>query len=180
MDRDNNFNRIAKCYNALVFSRCKTESDPLSYLEQSYKEGITDEFIVPTLIGDPEQEESSEIIKEQDGIVFFNFREERMRELVEAFANPEFDKFPIKKFRKLKIATFTEYKKRLSSSSSISPTKNFYLSISDTFYSWKNDNCNLAETEKYAHITSFFDGGVEHKSKNIKKILVPSPKSRNL
>jgi len=87
MDRDKNFNRTAKCYDALISGKGKTIKNPLSYIEKSYEEGITDEFIVPAIIKDQENPESSSLIEEKDGIIFFNFREERMRQLVEAFCN---------------------------------------------------------------------------------------------
>ena len=176
MDRDNNFNRIAKCYNALVFGKCKTESDPLSYLEQSYKEDITDEFIVPTLIGSPEQQESSEIIKEQDGIVFFNFREERMRQLVETFANSQFDKFPVKKFNELKIATFTQYKKDFLLPVAFPPQK-ISTCLSQILSSAGKRQLHLAETEKYAHVTYFFDGLREKPFPGEYWVIIPSIKT---
>lgn len=179
MDRDNNFNRIAKCYNALVFGKCKTENNPLAYLEKSYKEGITDEFIVPALIGDPNEQEPSGIIKEQDGIIFFNFREERMQELVEPFINPKFEKFPIKRFQQLKITTFTEYRKDFSLPVAFPPQK-ISTCLSQILSKAGKRQLHLAETEKYAHVTYFFDGFKEKPFPGEYWVIIPSIKTLHL
>ena len=179
MDRDNNFNRIAKCYNALVFGKCRVENDPLNYLEKSYKEGITDEFIVPTLIGDENKPDSLGIIKEQDGIVFFNFREERMQELVEPFINPQFDKFPIKTFQQLKITTFTQYRKDFSLPVAFPPQK-ISTSLSQILSKAGKRQLHLAETEKYAHVTYFFDGFKEKPFPGEYWVIIPSIKTLHL
>lgn len=179
MDRDNNFNRIAKCYNALVFGKCKTENDPLAYLEKSYKEGVTDEFIVPALIDDPNEQDPSGIIKEQDGIIFFNFREERMQQLVESFINPKFDKFPIKKFQQLKITTFTRYRKDFSLPVAFPPQK-ISTCLSQILSKAGKRQLHLAETEKYAHVTYFFNGFKEKPFPGEYWVIIPSIKTLHL
>lgn len=179
MDRDNNFNRIAKCYNALVFGKCKIENDPLTYLQKSYKEGITDEFIVPTLIGNEGEQNSLGTIKEKDGIIFFNFREERMQELVEPFINTKFDKFPIKKFNELKITTFTQYRKDFSLPVAFPPQK-ISTSLSEILSKAGKRQLHLAETEKYAHVTYFFDGFKEKPFPGEYWVIIPSIKTLHL
>jgi len=179
MDRDNNFNRTAKCYHALVFGKGKVEKDPGRYLEESYKEGITDEFIVPALIGDPENPESLGVINEEDGIIFFNFREERMRQLVEAFYNPQFDEFPAKKFQKLKIATFTQYKKDFPLPAVFLPQK-ISTCLSQLLSKAGKRQLHLAETEKYAHVTYFFNGLKEKPFPGEYWVIIPSIKTLHL
>jgi 2,3-bisphosphoglycerate-independent phosphoglycerate mutase len=177
MDRDNNFNRIAKCYNALVFGKCKVENNPLSYLEKSYKEGITDEFIVPTLISN--ENDSLGIIREHDGIVCFNFREERMQELLEPFINPQFDKFPVKTFQQLKITTFTQYRKDFSLPVAF-PPQEISTSLSQILSKSGKRQLHLAETEKYAHVTYFFNGFKEKPFPGEYWVIIPSIKTLHL
>lgn len=179
MDRDKNFNRTAKCYNILVSGKGKIAKDPLSYIEESYKEGITDEFIVPAIIESQENSSHSNLIEEKDGIIFFNFREERMRQLAEAFCNPEFKEFPVKKFQELKITTFTEYNKEFLVKAAFPPQK-ISTCLSRILSQSGKRQLHLAETEKYAHVTYFFNSLKEKPFPGEYWVIVPSIKTLHI
>ncbi|MFA5360648.1 MAG: 2,3-bisphosphoglycerate-independent phosphoglycerate mutase [Candidatus Paceibacterota bacterium] len=179
MDRDKNFNRTAKCYDALVWNKGKVIENPVSYIEKSYQEGITDEFILPAIIKDSLNPDPEGIIKEKDGLIFFNFREERMRQLVEAFSNPNFKEFPIKNIPDLKIATFTEYIKNLPVKVAFPPQK-ISTCLAQTLSQSGKRQLHLAETEKYAHVTYFFNGLREKPFPGEYWVIIPSIKTLHL
>ena len=179
MDRDKNFNRTAKCYDALISGKGKTIKNPLSYIEKSYEEGITDEFIVPAIIKNQENSESSSLIEEKDGIIFFNFREERMRQLVEAFCNPKFEEFPVKKFQELQITTFTEYNKEFPVKVAFPPQK-ISTCLSRLLSQSGKRQLHLAETEKYAHVTYFFNSLKEKPFPGEYWVIIPSIKTLHI
>ncbi len=175
MDRDNRWDRTKLAYDALVYGKGKYATDPVSAIENSYKENITDEFIIPTVI--IEDNKPVTTIQDNDTIIFYNFRADRARQLTRAFKIPDFNKFEHKKFKNLKYITFNEYDIEF----------NDYVEVAFRLPELKNilgeviQNNNLtqlrlAETEKYAHVTFFFNGGVEKPFKNEDRILVPSPK----
>lgn len=177
MDRDKNFNRTEKCYNTLVWGKCPTADSPESYLQKSYQENITDEFIVPALMG--KDSERPNTIQENDGLIFFNFREERMRQLVEPFADPQFDKFAIKKFQNLKIAMFTRYRKDFTFPVAF-PPQEISICLSQILSAAGKRQLHLAETEKYAHVTYFFDAFKEKPYPGEYWVIIPSIKTLHL
>lgn len=179
MDRDKNFNRTAKCYDILASGKGRITKDPLSYIEESYKKDITDEFIVPAIIKDSASQSSQDFLKEKDGIIFFNFREERMRQLVEAFCNPKFKEFAIKDIQELKIATFTEYKKEFPVKAAFLPQK-ISTCLSQLLSQSGKRQLHLAETEKYAHVTYFFNCLREKPFPGEYWVIIPSIKTLHL
>ncbi len=169
MDRDNRWDRIKKGYDAIVLAKQKSSLSPKEYLENSYQKGITDEFVEPTAF------DGYGGLKEGDGVIFTNFRNDRMREIVKAIGFEKFEEFDRQKHPKVNIATMTEYDKEFPFKTlfeSKKPTNTLAEVIS------RNDllQFHTAETEKYAHVTFFFNGGVEEPLANETRVLIPSPK----
>ena len=168
MDRDQRWERVEKGYRAIVEATPKTDLSPVEYVKKSYEEGITDEFILPTAF------EGYEGMRENDGVLFTNFRSDRMREIVTAIGDPNFDKFERKKLH-VHIATMTEYDKSFPYPVLFRkevPKNTLAEVIADAGLS----QLHTAETEKYAHVTFFFNGGVEEPVENESRVLIPSPK----
>ena len=167
MDRDNRWDRVKKGYDAMAFAQPVTSSDILTYVNDSYKNEIFDEFIVPTAFNDYNG------LKENDGVIFCNFRSDRMREISSVFANKNFNEFPTYE-EKLNLATMTQYDKNTPIPVLFpkdSPTNTLAEVISNAGLS----QLHTAETEKYAHVTFFFNGGVEEPLLNETRVLIPSP-----
>lgn len=179
MDRDKNYNRTQKVYDLIVFGKGKIINNPIDYLDNSYKENITDEFIIPALVVKQNEEPSQKLIKEGDGVIFFNFREERMRQLVEAFVDENFDKFGVKKFQKIKIATMTQYKKEFNTLVAFPPQK-INTCLAKVLSENQKRQLHLAESEKGAHITFFFDGLREEPYPGEYWVIIPSLKTLHL
>ena len=174
MDRDNRWDRVELAYKALTRGEGKTGTDPVKLIQDSYDEGVTDEFVVPTVV--MENGAPVATIKTGDSVIFFNFRPDRARELTRVFCADEFDGFD----RGERVATtyvcFTEYDVTI-------PNKlvAFHkVEITNTFGEFLAANhmaqARIAETEKYAHVTFFFNGGVEAPNAGEDRILVKSPK----
>ncbi len=176
MDRDNRWDRIEKAYEVLAQGVGPKEESAQKAISSSYRKGFYDEFIVPTII---ENKENFVPIQEKDSVIFFNFRSDRTKELTWAFVKENFKFFQRKKFLKnLFFATYAfheEYEEKL-------PVKVVFgqIFIKDTIGKSLQDNnlsqYHIAETEKYAHVTYFFDGGKAELFKKQKNQLIPSPK----
>ncbi|MDZ7819009.1 MAG: 2,3-bisphosphoglycerate-independent phosphoglycerate mutase [Aliarcobacter sp.] len=167
MDRDNRWDRVKKGYDAISFATPSTKLDVLSYLEDSYKNEIFDEFIVPCAF------EGYDELKDNDGIIFCNFRSDRMREISSVFANKNFSEFDTFK-NSLNLATMTQYDKNTPIAVLFpkdAPTNTLAEVISNAGL----NQLHTAETEKYAHVTFFFNGGVEEPMLNETRVLIPSP-----
>ena len=175
MDRDNRWDRVELAYKAMVYGEGNTASDPVVAVENSYGADATDEFVVPTVIEKAGKPIGT--IKNDDSIIFFNFRPDRAREISKAFCNDDFDGFERRGGRvKTKFVCFTDYDSNM-------PNKEVAfkkVEIKNTFgeYMSKLGKTQLrtAETEKYAHVTFFFNGGVEEPYPGEDRILVKSPK----
>ncbi|RXJ65791.1 phosphoglycerate mutase (2,3-diphosphoglycerate-independent) [Halarcobacter ebronensis] len=168
MDRDNRWERVQKGYDAIAFAKPKTNDDVLTYIDNSYNTEIFDEFLVPTAF------EGFEGFNENDGIIFCNFRSDRMRELSNVIANSEFSEFD--RFEKnLNIATMTQYDKNLPLPI-IFPKETPKNTLAEVISEAGLSQLHTAETEKYAHVTFFFNGGVEEPVLNESRVLIPSPK----
>jgi len=170
MDRDCRWSRTEQAYNILIKNNIENPSklDILSIIEAYYKDNVYDEFIPPTRI-------CPGTITNNDSIIFFNFRPDRIRQLLHAFAKPDFKGFITQNINNLMIGTFTEYDSTLSI-----PTI-FPATIHQNFLGQILSNqglkqLRLAETEKYAHVTYFFNGGIEEPFPGENRILIPSPK----
>ncbi len=171
MDRNNNWERIEKTYRMLTEGIGEKTEDPLLALEQSYLKSITDEYIEPTVV--TEKGEPIALIADGDSVIFFNFREDRARELTAAFTLPQFDSFPRKKLE-LHFTTLTEYERDLPVNVAF-PTENIINSLGEVLSKNNKKQLRIAETEKYAHVTYFFNGGKEEAFPGEEHLLVPSP-----
>ena len=169
MDRDNNWDRIRKCYDVVINGLGRTYEDPIKYMEESYEKDITDEFIKPMLIN------KDGIIKNNDGILVFNFRPDRLRELFKVISNKQFNEFPHKTFKNIKLVTMMPVSNEVICKNAYNVQK-----LDNTLGEYLSNKglkqLRIAETEKYAHVTYFFDGGVEKDLINCDRILIPSPK----
>jgi 2,3-bisphosphoglycerate-independent phosphoglycerate mutase len=168
MDRDNNWDRIQNAYSAIVEGSFKTDDDILTYVKHSYENKVYDEFILPASFTHYEG------IKQNDGVIFCNFRSDRMRELSNAIANDKFNEFE-KQPLNINVATMTQYDENFSLPvlyGKEAPENTLGEVISKAGLS----QLHTAETEKYAHVTFFFNGGVEEPYENETRVLIPSPK----
>ena len=167
MDRDNRWDRVKKGYDAISFANPISEFDILAYLNESYKNEIFDEFIVPTAF------EGYEGVKENDGVIFCNFRSDRMREISSVFANKDFKEFETTKVN-LNLATMTQYDKN-TPLPILFPKESPKNTLAEVISNAGLSQLHTAETEKYAHVTFFFNGGVEEPVLNESRVLIPSP-----
>ncbi|MFV0563041.1 2,3-bisphosphoglycerate-independent phosphoglycerate mutase [Malaciobacter mytili] len=167
MDRDNRWERVKKAYDAIVFANPKTSMPICTYVEESYKKEIFDEFIEPTSF------EGFNGIQNNDGIIFCNFRSDRMREISSIFAKKEFSEFEIKELS-LNIATMTQYDKN-TPLPILFPKGIPKNTLAEVISNAGLSQFHTAETEKYAHVTFFFNGGVEEPVLNESRVLIPSP-----
>ena len=173
MDRDKRWQRVQKCYDALVNGEGEKAGDPIKAIEDSYQKEVFDEFVVPTVICNGNEPVAK--IEENDSVIFFNFRPDRAREITRALVDPEFDGFETKKMN-LYYVCFTSYDETMPNvhiAFKKEPLKNtFGEVVSEAGLT----QLRIAETEKYAHVTFFFNGGEEKQYPGEDRILVPSPK----
>nr|YP_010197128.1 phosphoglycerate mutase [Crassiphycus crassissimus]UAD84932.1 phosphoglycerate mutase [Crassiphycus crassissimus]UAD85136.1 phosphoglycerate mutase [Crassiphycus crassissimus] len=167
MDRDCRWSRTEKSYKTLLSNKLEFTRDPISVINEYYKQNISDEFIPPTRIYKGN-------IENNDGIIFFNFRPDRMRQLLHAFTKSTFIGFNTKKFTNLEIVTFTQYDPGLNIEIAFPSTKNTNF-IGQIISNYGLKQLRLAETEKYAHVTYFFNGGIEEPFPGEDRQLIPSP-----
>jgi len=176
MDRNKNWGRTEKAYQCITEGIGKKYDDPIKAIEESYKKNITDEFIKPIVITD---NNSVGKIQNNDAVIFFNFRNDRARQLTQAFVLENFKGFKRKKFLKnLCFTTMTEYKKNLPVQVALSPQK-IDCPLACVLSKENKKQLHIAETEKYAHVTYFFNGGRENPFANEDRILIPSPSVSN-
>jgi len=167
MDRDNRWDRVQKAYDAIALGLPKSDKNINQYIDSSYENGILDEFIVPTSLN------AYNGFEENDAIIFCNFRSDRMREMSNAIANKEFSSFP-RVEKNLNIATMTEYDKNFPLPV-LFPKDTPKNSLAEVISNAGLKQLHTAETEKYAHVTFFFNGGVEEPFLNETRVLIPSP-----
>ena len=173
MDRDNRWDRVEKAYKVLTTGEGETAESAVAAMEASYAKDVTDEFFVPTAI--TENGKPIATIKDNDTVIFFNFRPDRARELTHAFVDTTFDGFARNEDLKIPFATMTQYEKGMNVEIAYKPeslTNTLGEYISKLGYT----QLRIAETEKYAHVTFFFNGGIEQPYEGEDRILVPSPK----
>jgi len=174
MDRNNNWDRIEKAYIALTKGNGETIENPVQYIEQSYKKNITDEFIAPGVVVSPKTNTPIGLIQDNDAVIFFNFREDRARQLTKAFTLPGFNKFIRPKRLNIEFVTMIEYEKDLPVSVAFRPQE-VHNSLGEILSINKKKQLRIAETEKYAHVTYFFNGGKEEAMPGEDHVLIPSP-----
>ncbi|RXJ95707.1 phosphoglycerate mutase (2,3-diphosphoglycerate-independent) [Malaciobacter molluscorum] len=167
MDRDSRWDRVEKAYNTITNAQNKTTKNIIEYIKDSYENDIYDEFIEPIAFEDYEG------IKNNDGIIFCNFRSDRMRELSSIYVVDNFTEFETKKLQ-LNIATMTEYDKAIPLPV-LFPKQTPKNTLAEVIAKNELSQLHTAETEKYAHVTFFFNGGVEEPVENETRVLIPSP-----
>lgn len=174
MDRDNRWDRIEKSYIALTKGEGVRAQDPVAAVQASYDSDVTDEFMLPTVI--EKDGKPLALIGDNDTIIFYNFRPDRAREITKTFCLDEFDGFERGPRKKVHYICFTDYDVTI-------PNKEIAfkkVELKNTFGEWLAANhlkqARIAETEKYAHVTFFFNGGVEEPNEGEDRILVKSPK----
>ncbi|MCX6765354.1 MAG: 2,3-bisphosphoglycerate-independent phosphoglycerate mutase [Candidatus Moranbacteria bacterium] len=172
LDRNNNWDRIEKAYRLLTEGKGELVSDPFKHLQDSYAKEITDEYVEPAVI--TENGKPVALVEDNDSLVFFNFRGDRSRELTKVFVLPGFEKFKREKMLKLEFVTMTEYEKDLPVGVAF-PPEQIRNGLGEVLSKHKVRQLRLAETEKYAHVTYFFNGGKEEPWPGEDRILVPSP-----
>lgn len=168
MDRDKRWERIEKAYDAIALSKGPTEPDAQTCLAHSYAADISDEFVVPTII-------HAHPVEDGDSMVFFNFRPDRARQLTTAFVCDDFDGFPRPKKLNVYFATMTRYEDDLPVHVVYDKEK-IDNTLGEVLAKAGKTQLRIAETEKYAHVTYFFNGGEETPNDGEDRILVPSPK----
>jgi 2,3-bisphosphoglycerate-independent phosphoglycerate mutase len=178
MDRDNRWERVEKAYRAMVTGDGPQAADPVNAVADSYEAGVMDEFVLPTVI--VENEKPVGLIKAGDSVIFFNFRPDRAREITRCFMQPDFSGFELPNGHfPLHYVTMTQYDKTFDDFAGLTvayrPT-----SLENTFGEYISNQgltqLRIAETEKYAHVTFFFNGGVEKEYPGEDRALISSPK----
>lgn len=175
MDRDNNFDRLKLAYDALVYGEAKEYNSYKELIEENYNQGVYDEFVIPGII-------NKTPLQDNDGIITFNFRKDRVREMFTLLSNPtayESDAnekgLEVKHFNNLKVLTMFPVTETVKA-----PRAFEDLDLKNILVDYLHNNgisqLRIAETEKYPHVTFFFDGGKEVEYPDMKKILIPSPK----
>ena len=171
MDRDNAWDRVEKAYDAMVLGEgVQTTADPVKAIEDSYANDVTDEFMLPTVL------EKDGTVKAGDSMVFFNFRPDRAREITRAFCDDDFKGFERAKRLDTTFVCFTEYDDTIQNKLVAFHKVLLHNTFGEYLAAHDMTQARIAETEKYAHVTFFFNGGVEEPNKGEDRILVKSPK----
>lgn len=177
MDRDNRWDREELAYNAMVLGLGPTAESARSAISESYVHQTYDEAITPTVI--TQNGHPIATIKDNDAVIFFNFRADRARQLTKAFVLPSFDNFSRPhRLENLYFATMTQYEENLPVHIAFSPQK-VVEPLAKVISDHRLKQFRIAETEKYAHVTYFFDGGIEKPFPGEDQLVIPSPKVKN-
>ena len=168
MDRDKRWERVEKAYDAVALGEGPQEPDAQTCLEHSYAADVSDEFVIPTVI-------HKHPVQDGDSVVFFNFRPDRARQLTTAFVVPDFDGFPRPKKLDTYFVTMTRYEDDLPVHV-VYDKERIPDTLGEVLAKAGKTQLRIAETEKYAHVTYFFNGGEEEPNPGEDRILVPSPK----
>ena len=170
MDRDNAWDRVEKAYNAMVLGEGKEERDPVEAIRKSYADGVTDEFIVPTVI------DKEGTIKDGDSVIMFNFRPDRARQITRTFVDPDFNGFERKNgYFKLNFVCMAQYDAEMPNVSVAYPPEQLTMTFGEYISKLGMTQLRIAETQKYAHVTFFFNGGEERQFDGEDRILIKSP-----
>ncbi len=174
MDRDNRWERVSKAYEAVTAGTGVEAADPVQALKESYKNGVTDEFVEPVII--TSDDGSKATVKDGDSVVFINFRPDRARELTRAFCDDDFDGFDRGQRKNVVFVCMTDYDPLISNKIVAFKKEKIVNTFGEYISSLGLKQLRLAETEKYAHVTFFFNGGIEEPNEGEDRILIPSPK----
>jgi len=171
MDRDNRWERVEQAYNTMVLGEGEYKPDPVSAMQESYDNKVYDEFVVPVVC------DKEGLIKADDSIIFFNFRPDRAREITRAFVDKDFDGFNRRNgYFPLTYVCMTQYDENIKGVDIAYPPHFPENTFGETISEQGLKQIRIAETEKYAHVTFFFNGGIEKPFEGEERILVPSPK----
>jgi 2,3-bisphosphoglycerate-independent phosphoglycerate mutase len=180
MDRDNRWERVERAYRAVVDGDAERRSaDPMEAVRKSYEQGVTDEFLEPVVITSGSEAAAAPVapVRDDDAVIFFNFRADRARQMTRAIAEPGFDKFvDAARPQDLFFVAMTQYDKTFAWLKYLFGPEKLEHILAQVFAEMNFRNLRVAETEKYAHVTYFFNGGVEKPFGGEERILVPSPK----
>jgi 2,3-bisphosphoglycerate-independent phosphoglycerate mutase len=174
MDRDKRWDRVEKYHRAITLGEAVLNADPVAAIEKSYEGGVTDEFVLPVKIVGPEGEPLG-LVSDGDEVIFFNFRADRARQICHALVDGDFSGFAREKFPSVTVTSMTQYQKGLDTRIAY-PKLNMEGLYADCLAGAGLKQFRTAETEKYAHVTFFFNGGVEKPWPGEERLLVPSPK----
>ena len=176
MDRDNNFDRLKLAYDAIVYGNAPTYNSSKELIDDMYSKNITDEFVIPSIINE------GLLLSDNDSVITFNFRKDRLREMLTCITNPhEYEKealeknMHIKVFNNIKCSTMMKVVETVKCPHAFDEI-NLNNKLGDIIEKNNLSQLRISETEKFAHVTFFFDGGMEINYKNENKILIPSPK----
>ena len=174
MDRDNRWERVEKAYAAMVYGEGVLVASSARAIEQSYLDGVTDEFVIPSVIADGG--EGVGRLRDGDGMIFFNFRSDRAREITRTFTDPDFSGFPRKMWPRLaSYVCMTTYDETFHLPVAFGPEELKNI-LGEVISKAGLTQLRIAETEKYAHVTFFFNGGSEVPFPHEERVLIPSPK----
>ena len=174
MDRDKRWDRVEKAYKALVYGEGEKATSAISGIEASYQKEVFDEFIEPTVIYNGEEPIAT--IDNHDSVIFFNFRPDRAREISRTLVDPEFNDFETRKDLDLCFVCMTPYDETLPNVDVAFKKEHLKNTFGEYISNLGYTQLRIAETEKYAHVTFFFNGGQEKQYPGEDRILVPSPK----
>lgn len=170
MDRDNNWDRVEKTYAAMVYGEGEKAECPVCAVKNSYDKGVTDEFVVPVVV------EGGAQVKPNDSVIFFNFRPDRAREITRTFVDPDFKGFERKNgFFPVNFVCMTQYDATMPNVDVAFKPQALKNTLGEYVSNKGMTQLRIAETEKYAHVTFFFNGGVEKQYEGEDRILVKSP-----
>ena len=170
MDRDKAWDRVEKGYAAMVYGEGNQADDAVEAIEESYKNGVTDEFVVPTVCA------KEGMVKANDSVVFFNFRPDRARQITRAFVDPDFDGFERRNgFFPLYYVCMAQYDATMPNVHVAYPPEKLTMTMGEYLSVNGKTQLRIAETQKYAHVTFFFNGGEEKQFEGEDRILIPSP-----
>ena len=170
MDRDFAWDRVEKAYAAMVYGQGLMNMDPVSAVQASYDENVTDEFVVPTVC------DKNGMIGANDSIIFFNFRPDRARQITRAFVDPDFSGFERKNgFFPVKYVCMAQYDASMPNVEVAYPPEQLNMTMGEYLSKLGKKQLRIAETQKYAHVTFFFNGGEERTFEGEDRILIPSP-----
>jgi 2,3-bisphosphoglycerate-independent phosphoglycerate mutase len=173
MDRDKHWDRIEKAYNALVLGEGKNAANAQAALENSYESRVTDEFVEPVVLVDQHSQPLG-LVQDGDAVIFFNFRADRARQITRAFVEQDFNGFNRRKKPDIYYVCMTQYDVNIDAPVAFMP-QDLTNTLGEVLSQNGLKQLRIAETEKYAHVTFFFNGGVEAANPGEDRILIPSP-----
>ena len=170
MDRDNRWERVERAYSAIVYGEGVDETDPVEAVQHSYDNGVTDEFMIPAVIA------GGDTVKEGDSVIFYNFRPDRAREITRTLVDPDFTGFERRNgFFPLTYVCMTQYDATMPNVEIAFKPQKLTNTMGEYMSKLGKTQLRIAETEKYAHVTFFYNGGVEKQYDGEDRILVKSP-----